>query len=222
MKESSYEAYKKNLFCDQKQRDGLRNGKVRLVVGTCLLLYTLFILPFHADNVCEIRGDELTAGKTFYPEKVYYIENLQLLRAKTDADDNRIYCIAQFIDRDQNDWIISFTPGRNKQLAEQVRLSGSFENELNLTTSGFFQLESMEDIPFEADSFYTVYGSKYADAEGQNMLSLNAEYMCQRDDNYTLQALLRPGIPFASFGAGMFGVISGGIALIRNRSHKLA
>lgn len=55
MNESSYEAYKKNLFRDQKKRDSFRNGKVRLVVGTCLLLYTLFILPFHADNVDEER-----------------------------------------------------------------------------------------------------------------------------------------------------------------------
>lgn len=220
MNESSYEEYKKNLFHDPKKRDGLRNGKVRLVVGTCMLLYTLFILPFHADNVCEIRGDEMTAGKNYYPEKVYYIENLQILCAKTGADDDQIYCIAKFLDRDQNDWVISFTPGRNKQLAEQIRLSGSFENELNLMTSGYFLLECPEDLPFEADSFYTVYGSKYADAEGQNMLNLNAEYLCKGYDNYTLQALLRPGIPLVSFVCGMTGVISGGISLIRNRFRK--
>lgn len=222
MNESSYEEYKKNLFHDQKKRDGLRSGKVQLVVGICLLLYTLFILPFHADNVCAIRGDEMTAGKNYYPEKVYYIENLQLLCAKTGADEDPIYCIAKFLDCDQNDWFISFTPGRNKQLAEQIRLSGSFENELNLTISGYFLLEYLEDLPFEADSFYTVYGSKYADVEGQNMLCLNAEYLCKRDDNYTLQALLRPGIPLISFLCGMTGVISGGILLIRNRSHKAA
>lgn len=220
MNESSYEEYKKNLFRDQKKRDGLRSGKVRLVVGTCFLLYTLCILPFHADNVCAIRGDEMTAGKTYNPEKVYYIENLQLVRAKTDADAGQIYCIAKFLDCDQNDWIISFTPGRNKQLAEQIKLSGSFENELNLTISGYFLLEYLEDLPFEADSFYTVYGSKYSDAEDQNMLILNAEYLCKRDDNYTLRALLRPGIPFVSFVIGMIGVIFGGISLIRNRSPK--
>lgn len=219
MNESSYEEYKKNLFHDQKKRDGLRGGKVRLAVGICLLLYTLFILPFHADNVGAIPGDEMTAGKTYYPEKVYYIENLQLLYAKT-GDDDQIYCIAKFTDCNQNDWIISFTPGRNKQLAEQIRLSGSFENELNLTTGGYFLLEYPEDLPFGADSFYTVYGSKYADAEGQNMLNLNAEYLCERYGNYTLQALLRPGIPLVSFVCGMTGVISGGISLIRNRSRK--
>lgn len=152
MNESSYEEYKKNLFRDQKKRDGFRSGKIQLVAGTCLLLYTLFILPFNADNACEIRGNEMTAGKTYNPQKVYYIENLQLLCAKTDADDDQIYCIAKFLDCDQNDWIISFTPGKNEQLAEQIRLSASFKNELNLTISGYFLLEYLEDIPFKADS----------------------------------------------------------------------
>lgn len=220
MNETSYEEYKKNLFHDQKKRDGFHSGKVRLVVGACLLLYTLFILPFNADNICDIRGDEMEAGKTYYPQKVYYIENLQLLCAKTNVNDNEIYCIAKFLDCDQNDWIISFTPGRNEQLAEQIRLSGSFENDLNLTTSGYFRLGYLEELPFEADSFYTIYGSQYADAEGQNMLNLNAEYLCKRDDNYILQILLRPGIPLASFVLGMIGVISGGISLIGNRPCK--
>jgi len=219
MNESSYEEYKKNLSRDQKKNDGLRSGKIRLVVGVCMLLYTLYILPFHADNVCEIRGDEMTAGKNFYSEKVYYFEDLQLLRVKTDAEDGQIYCIAKFLDRDKNDWVISFTPGRNKELEEQIRLAGSFEDELNLTTSGYFQLEYMEDLPFEADSFYTVYGSKYADAEGQNMLNMNAEYLCERNDNYTLKALLRPGIPLASLVIGILGVIFGGISLVRNKKN---
>ncbi len=220
MNESSYEEYKRNLFRSQKKRDSFRSGKVQLIVGACLFLYALFILPFHAYNVGEIRGNEMTAGKEFYPEKVYYIEDLQILRAKTDTDDGKVYCIARFYDREQNDWIISFTPGRNKQLAEHIRLSASFESELSLTTSGYFRIECLEDIPFEADSFYTVYGSKYADAEGHNMLSLHAEYLCNSSDNYTLQALLRPGIPLASFAAGILGVISGGVALIRNRPRK--
>ncbi len=52
------------------------------------------------------------------------------------------------------------------------------------------------------------------------MLSMNAEYLCKRGGHYTLQALLRPGIPLAGFVSGMIGVISGGISLIRNRSRK--
>lgn len=220
MNENSYEEYKRSLSLSQKKRDGFRSGKVRLVVGACLLLYTLFILPLRAGNVGEIRGDEMTAGKAFYPEKVYRIENLQLLRAKTDTDDGQIYCIAKFSDCNQNDWIISFTPGRNEKLAEQIKSLGSFEGELTLTVGGYFLIESLEELPFEADSFYTVYGEKYADAEGQNMLSLNAEYLCSGDDNYTLRALLRPGIPLASFAVGIFGVIFGGIALLRNRPRQ--
>ncbi len=222
MNESNYEEYKKNLSRDQTKHNALRNGKVQLIVGICLLLYTLFILPLHADNVYEIKGSEMKAGKAYYPQKVYYIENLQLLRAKTDADDDQLYCIAKFSDRDQNEWIFSFSPGRNKQLAEQIRLSASSENELHLTTGGYFQLQYLEDLPFEADSFYSVYGSDYAEAEGQNMLSMNAQYLCKASGNYTLQALLRPGIPLVSLICGMIGVISGGISLIRNRSRKPA
>ncbi len=222
MNENSYEEYKRSLSRSQKKRDGFRSGRIRLVVGACFLLYTLFILPLRAGNVGEIRGDELTAGKAFYSEKVYYIENLQLLCAKTDTDDGRIYCIAQFSDCNQDDWIISFTPGRNEKLAEQIKLSGSFEGELTLTTGGYFLIESLEELPFEADSFYTVYGEKFADAEGQNMLSMNAEYLCAGDDNYTLQALLRPGIPLVSLAIGIFGVIFGGIALLRNRPRQEA
>lgn len=222
MNESNYEEYKKNLSKDRKKRNGLHNGKIQLVVGICMLLYTLYILPFHAGDVREIRGDEVKAGKNYYPEKVYYIENLQLLRAKTDTDDDKVYCIAKFADRDQNDWIILFTPGKNKQLEERIRLSSSFEVELNISTSGYFQLQYLEDLPFGADSFYSVYSGKYADAEGQNMLSLNAEYLCSKYDNYTLQALLRPGIPLVGFVAGMLGTIFGGLSLIRNRSRKTA
>lgn len=220
MNESSYEEYKKNLHRDQKKRADLHDGKVQLVVGIFMLLYTLFILPFHADNIHEIRGDEMTAGKKYNPEKVYYIENLELLCAKTDADNDQIYCIAKFSDRDQNDWIISFTPGRDKKLAEQIRISASFGKELNITASGYFLLEYLEDLPFQADSFYTVFGKKYADAEGQNMLGLNAEYLCYKYDNYTLQALLRPGIPLVGFVAGIIGVTIGGYLLIKNRSRK--
>ncbi len=220
MNENSYEEYKRSLSRSQKKRDGFRSGRIRLVVGACFLLYTLFILPLRAGNVGEIRGDKLTAGKAFYSEKVYYIENLQLLCAKTDTDDGRIYCIAQFSDCNQDDWIISFTPGRNEKLAEQIKLLGSFKGGLTLTTGGYFLIESLEELPFEADSFYTVYGEKFADAEGQNMLSMNAEYLCAGDDNYTLQALLRPGIPLVSLAIGIFAVIFGGIALLRNRPRQ--
>lgn len=220
MNETSYEEYKKNLFRNQKKHVGFRRGKVLLVVGICMLFYTLFILPFNADNACEIRGDEMTAGKAYNPKKVYYIENLQILCAKTD-DDGEIYCIAKFLDCDKNDWIISFTPGRNKQLTEQIRLSGSFESERNLTISGYFLLEYLEDLPFEADSFYTIYGSKYADAEASNMLRLNVDYLCKRTDNYTLAVLCRPDIPLGSLIVGLIGVLYGGFLLIKNSLHQI-
>lgn len=219
MNESGYEEYKRNLFHEQKKRNGLRDGKIRFAAGICLLLYTFWILPFHADNVRDIRGNEMTAGKNYYPEKVCAIEDLQLLCAK--IDDDRIYCIARFLDCDRNDWIVSFTPGRNEELASRIRsLTNTPGDELDLTVSGYFLLESLEDLPFAADSFHTVYGGKYADGEGQNMLSMNVEYLCGPNDSYTLSTLFRPGIPLLSLIVGAVGVIYGGILLIRNRPHK--
>lgn len=232
MAENNYEEYKKNL----SRSEGLRRGKVCAVIGICFLLYTLWILPFHAGNVHEVRGDEIKAGKAYYPEQVYYIEDLQILCTKTNTDNDQIYCIAKFYDCDQNGWIISFTPGRDEQLAERIKLFGSMEsrsglngysyqetseNGLNPTVSGYFLMEYLEDLSFEADSFYSVYGRSYADAEGLRMINLNAKYLCEGHENYTLQALLRPGIPLGSFVCGgLSGVIYGIILLAKNRPRK--
>lgn len=216
----NYEEYKKNLSRDQKKHNDLLDGKILIVVGICFLLYLAFILPFNADNAGEICGNEMKAGGTYDHVQVYYIENLQLLCAKIDADDDEIYCIAKFLDRDQNEWILSFTPGENERLIQSIRLSDRFNKELDLTVSGYFQLKPLEDLPFAADSFFTVYGSKYADAEGSNMLSMNAEYLCEKDDNYTLKVLLRPGTPLISLVVGLFGTIVGQILLFRNRNRK--
>ncbi|MBD5482784.1 MAG: hypothetical protein HDR15_09765 [Lachnospiraceae bacterium] len=216
----NYEEYKKNFSRDQKKRDDLHSGKWQLLLGLAFLIYTLFILPFHADNVRDLRGDEVKAGKIFYPLKVYYIENLQILRAKTDADDDQLYCIAKFLDCDQNEWIISFTPGKNERLVQDIRLADRFDRELNLTVSGYFHLKPLEEFPSQADSFFTVYGASYANADGSNMLSVNAEYLCDRRDNYTLKLLLQPGIPFGSLVTGLVSVIMGGFLLIKNRSRK--
>ena len=220
MNENSYEEYKKNFSRERKKRNALHNGKWQLVLGVLFLLYTLWIVPFHAVDVHEISGSDMKAGKPYYPEKVYYIENLQILRAKTDAKDDNIYCIARFLDRDENDWIISFTPGRDQDLAERIRLSSSFETELNITISGYFKLEYLEDLPSAADSFHSVYGPSYADADGQNMLSMNAEYLCKKYDNYIYEILLHPGIPFGSLVVGLVSVIMGGYLLIRHRTPK--
>ncbi|MCM1263490.1 MAG: hypothetical protein NC313_12305 [Butyrivibrio sp.] len=219
MNESSYGEYKRNLFREKKKRNGLCDGKIQFALGICLLLYTLWILPFHADNVRDIRGNEMTAGKNYYPEKVCAIEELQLLCAK--IDDDQIYCIAKLLDCDRNDWVVSFTPGRNEELASHIiLLINNPGDELDLTVGGYFLLESLEDLPFVADSFYSVYGRKYADADGQNMLSMNAEYLCGVDDDYTLSALFRPGIPLISLIVGVVGVAYGGILLLRTHFCK--
>ncbi|MDE6419235.1 MAG: hypothetical protein K2K87_01765, partial [Lachnospiraceae bacterium] len=156
----------------------------------------------------------------YYPQKVFYIENVQILRAKTDADADQIYCIAKFLDIDQNEWIISFTPGKNERVIQSLQLSDRFGKELDLTVSGYFHLKPLEEFPFEADSFFTVYGASYANAEGSNMLSVNAEYLCDRRDNYTLKLLQQPGIPFGSLVVGLVSVIVGGFLLVKNRSRN--
>lgn len=216
----SYEEYKKNFSRDQKKRNNLHSGKWQLLLGLAFLIYTLVILPFRADNVGNLRGDEVKAGRIYYPLKVYYIENLQILRARTDSDDDQIYCIAKFLDRDQNQWIILFTPGKNERLIQSIQLSDRFDKALDLTVSGYFHLKPLEELPFRADSFFTVYGAGYADADGSNMLSVNAEYLCDSRDNYTLKLLMQPGIPFGSLVVGSVSVLFGGVRLIKNRSRK--
>lgn len=223
MGDNSYEAYKRNLHRDQRKQNNLHRGKGLLVIGACFLLYLVYILPFHAGNVSELRGDEMKAGNTYGRVQAYYIEHLQLLCAKAD-DDGKIYCIAKFADCDQKDWIISFTPGRDeaiaKRISDAIRLSSSFNSRIDLTISGYFQMQYLEALPAAADSFYSVYGSRYADGDGSNMLGLNADYLCKGTDNHVLTLLSRPGIPLGSLAAGLIGVIYGSILLVRNRSRK--
>lgn len=216
----SYEEYKKNFSHDRKRRNDLHSGKWQLLLGFAFLIYTLFILPFHADNVADLRGDEVKAGQIYHPQKVYYIEKLQLLQAKTNADNDQIYCIAKFLDVDQNEWIISFTPGKNERVIQSIQLSNQFNKALDLTVSGYFHLRPLEELPYQADSFFTIFGAGYANAEGSNMLSVNAEYLCDRRENYTLKLLLQPGIPFGSLVVGLVSVTMGGFLLIKNQSHK--
>ena len=216
MSDNSYEEYKKDLSRSLKQKENKHDGKVLLIVGTCFLVYLLIILPFRAGDVSEMRGDEVKAGKEYSPIQVYYIEDLRLLHAKTDSDGN-IYCIAKFLDRDRKEWLVCFTPGDDKKLAERIQRASRFGQELDLSVKGYFQLEYLEDLPFSADSYYSVYARSYADPELSNMLEMNAEYLCEKNGNYTLAVLCRPGIPLASIVTGLFSVLFGGFLLIRAR-----
>lgn len=225
MNGSSYEEYKKNLSRSQKRHSALHDGKIQLVLGICFILYLLYVLPFHAGDLGRIHGDELKAGnaygREFTPVKVFYADELHILRAKPDdTDDGQIYCIAKFFDCDQNEWILSFTPGKNKRLAERIRLADTFEGEFDLTVSGYLRMESLEDLPFEADSFLTVYGRKYADADVSNLLSLNADYLCDLDENYMQAVLFRPGYPLGSLIAGLVSTVWGISRLVRYRKQK--
>ena len=219
MSDNGYEEYKKDLSRSLKGKENNHRGKVLLIVGTCFLVYLLVILPFHAGNVSEIRGDEVKAGREYSPIQVYYFENLKILHAKTDTDGS-LYCIAKFLDRDGKEWLLCFTPGDDKKLAEHIQLANSFEKELDQTVKGYFQLRYMEDLSFGADSYYSVYARKYADSELSNMLNMNADYLCERYENYTLAVLCRRGIPLLSGIVGLVGVLYGGFLLIRNPKHK--
>lgn len=221
MNENSYEEYKQNFYRDQKKKNGFHEGKILLGVGAAFILYLLWILPFHADNVSELRGDEVQAAISQYdPQKVYYIEDLEILRAKTDTEDGEIYCIARFLDRDRKEWLISLTPGSNGRLTQQLEASSRFKEELDLTVSGYFQIQDLESLPFEADSFYSVYGKSYADAEGRNMLDMNAECLCDQYGNYLLEMLMHPGIPLGTLVTIVFCLLWGGFLFIRNRTRK--
>lgn len=224
MNGSSYEEYKKDLSRSQKRHSALHDGKIQLVLGICFILYLLYVLPFHAGDLDRIHGDELKAGnaygRAFTPAKVFYADELHILRAKPDTDDGQIYCIAKFLDCDNNEWILSFTPGKNERLAERIRLADTFEGEFDLTVSGYLRMESLEDLPFEADSFLSVYGRKYADADGSNLLSLNADYLCNMDENYTQAVLFRPGYPLVSLIVGLIGIVWGSYRLVKYRKKK--
>lgn len=221
MSDNGYEEYKSDLSRSLRDKENIRRGKILLIAGTCFLVYLLVILPFHAGNVSEIRGDEVKAGRAYYPIRVYYIDNLQILRTKTDTDGS-LYCIAGFLDCDGKEWILCFTPGNDKKLADHIQLTSSFDKESDLTIKGYFQIRYMEDLPFGADSFYSIYASKYDDAEASKMLSLNADYLCDQFENYTLAALCRPGIPLVSLVVGLFGVLYGGFLLIRNQKRNMS
>lgn len=222
MSDNSYEEYKRDLSRSFKKEDSRYRGKGLLISGTFLLIYLLVIFPFKAGNVSEIRGDEVKAGTTYGRVYVYYIDKLHILSVKTDTDNDRIYCIAKFSDCDQKDWILCFTPGKDKKLAKSIQLAGLFEKESDLTINGYVQMKFVEELPSGADSFYSISADKYADAEASNLLDLNAEYLCDTTENYALAVFCRPGIPLCCFVVGLTGVLYGSLLLIRNQKRKTA
>lgn len=231
---NSYEEYKKNLSRSRTWRENIYNGKGMLIAGTYLLLFFLYLLPFHAGNAHEIQGDQIEFGGRYDPRKVYYFEKLEILHTETDTDDDSIYCIARFSDRDQQEWIILLTPGRNENLAENIRLLNSLQKGTeqirlfdspqkegyNFTVSGYFLMRDLKELPSKAGSYLRNHGQLYAVNDGSNIISVNAEYLCSRTDNYTLQTFNHPSEPLGCLVVGLSGVIYGIILLIRYRRRK--
>lgn len=222
MSDNGYEEYKKDLSRSRKKEKACYHGKSMLIGGTILLIYFLGIFPYKAGNVGEIRGDEVKGGGEYDRVHVYYIDKLQILYVRTDTDSDQIYCIAKFSDRDQKEWITCFSPGKDKKLAERIRLARSYDRVSDLTISGYFRMQSLEGLPDGADSFYSVFADNYADAEASNLLNLNAEYLCDKTENYMLAVVCRPGIPLGSLVIGLFSVLWGGTLLGRNQKRKTA
>ncbi len=222
MGDNGYEEYKKELSRSCRKEKNRQRGKGMLIGGTILLIYFLGIFPYKAGNVGEIRGDEVKGGDAYSRVHVYYIDKLQILYVRMDTDNNRIYCIAKFSDRDQKEWITCFSPGKDKKLAESIRLARSFDRESDLTISGYFRMQSLEGLPDGADSFYSIFADDYADAKASNLLNLNAEYLCDKTENYILAVVCRPGIPLGSLVIGLLSVLWGGILLSSNQKSKTA
>lgn len=218
MSDNSYEEYKKDMSRKREREDSRYRGKRMLIGGTLVLIYLLVILPFKAGNMGEMRGDEAKAGGAYERVHVYYIDRLQILRVKRqESSDDGIYAVARFFDCDQKEWIICFTPGDNEELEERIRLAVRFNKETELTIGGYFRFESLGELPTAGEVFYSGSAGQYADAEGSNLLEMNAEYLCGKTENYTLSALLGRGIPLYSLILGGIGVLWGGFLLIKNR-----
>lgn len=226
--ESSYEAYKNELHRKNKKRSNLRNGKVQLILGIAFLLYTLFILPFHADNAGDLRADELKIGDSYGRVRVYYFDRLEILEAKIDEDGSQIYCIAGFFDRDRNECFTMLAFDKDEPSAESIRLWDSLNRpDPNPTVSGYFQLKTLDMKKQEKDgsgagSFLSVYSRKYADADASNILDMCADYVCGRTGNYTLIVLCHPGIPLISFVAGLTATVWGICLLLGSRKGRRA
>ncbi|MCM1057818.1 MAG: hypothetical protein NC517_09440 [Firmicutes bacterium] len=222
MNENSYDEYKRNFSREEKKSGDFKRGRMQFLLGLVFGVYLLWILPFQAGDVSTMHGEDIKGGKVYYPIKVYKIKNLQILETKTDTKDGEIYCVAKITDCDQKEWIISLTPGNSEHLKEDIELSKYFPDGPDLKVSGYFQMQYLEDLSFEASSFHSVYGRKYADAEGGNMLELNAKFLCDTGGNYMQEVLLRPGIPLGSLVASVISIVLGGIAFVKNRPAKKA
>lgn len=201
--ESSYREYRKNLIESEKRKDYFNEGKWAMAAGIVLLLCGLYLLPLRAEQAGELCGNELKN------RSVCYIDKLEILHTKTDEKSDGIYGVAKFYDKEQNGWIVSFTPGKGEVLKKRIQPE--------LEISGYFY---MEKISGKEVSFYSVFGKKYADAEGLNMLELNAEYLCGEHENYMPRLFMRPGYLLSGFLFGIIGLTKGAILMIRNKEKR--
>lgn len=206
-----YEGYKRRMAAAEKRKEELRKGKVALVIGGVLLAVSLFMIPYHADNVGELSGAQLQEGDA------YYIENLQILDVKVDDDDGDIYCVAGFRDKDEKEWIISFHPGSDENLVRRMELAASLGVDPNIITSGYVYLYELSGNP---KIYYSSHSKNYAEPDEGNIIRLDADYLCDINGNYTLAVLFRPGQIRAAFVVGVIGIIYGIVLLLRNRVRR--
>ena len=206
-----YEGYKRRLVAEEKRKDELLKGKIALLIGSVLLVLALILVPYHAHISSDISGDELQAGDACY------IENLQILDARIDDDGEDIYCVACFLDKNQKEWIISFHPKSDEHLVKRITLAKSLGAELDIVTSGYVYLYELSGT---AEIYYSSHSKNYGTPNGENIIKLDADYLCDINENYTLAVLFRPGLIRASFVGGIFGIIYGIVLLLRNRARR--
>ncbi len=204
-----YEGYKRRLVSAENQRSALGKGKISIIVGGLLVIVALFLLPYHAENVSEISGAELQKGN------VYYIHDLQILDVKVEEDD--IYCVAGFRDKDDKEWIISFHPRSDEHLVKRMELAASLGADSDITTGGYVYLYELAGNP---KIFYSSHSKNYGAPDGENIIKLDGDYLCDINGNYTMEVLFHPGMIRASFVVGVVGVIYGMFLLLKNRQRR--
>lgn len=206
-----YNSYKRRFIAADKKRTRLFAGKLYVVIGILLLVWALISIPYHAEFVSEVSGDAMQDGK------VYYMESLQILDAKVDDDDQAIYCVGKFQDKNEKEWIISFNPGNDELVEKQILLATSLGTKIDVKTSGYVYVD---DNLGDAGTFYSIYSKNYADADEGNILKLQADYLCDISGNFTVATILYPGYIRGAFFIGIAGLLYGGFLLLKYRTPK--
>lgn len=194
MNGSNYERYKVELARDEEKK----LGEKYFILGLYLIALVLLFLPDTAKIVSEISGDSLKE------RHVYYIEELQILDAKVAEEEDAVYCIARFYDKDKKPWIICCNPKKDVSLVERIKSAerSGKESDIALKMEGYFYVEETEG---KSGINYDVRKGNFKDYG--NILDLNATYLCTSSGNYIWETFLLPGTHREAMVWGVIGLI---------------